>query len=151
MSHAEYRHALDAAWSDFGDGRSIIGIDDTSPNVSTNSVFRLHLSDGTRVFAKVSNYGSYFLFAEDHDRLFRCTQLIQGTRFENFLAPVLAKSREGFISSAIQSRAKFRRHQTALSLMPSIFWIYYQALLHRRIFLSLLNTSASCTNTLTTF
>ena len=95
MSHSEYRHALDAAWSDFGDTRSIVGIDDTSPNVSTNSVFRLHLSDGTHVFAKVSSYGSYFLFAEDHDRLFRCTQLIQGTRFENFLAPVLAKTQVG--------------------------------------------------------
>lgn len=95
MSHSEYRHALDAAWSDFGDTRSIVGIDDTSPNVSTNSVFRLHLSDGTHVFAKVSSYGSYFLFAEDHDRLFRCTQLIQGTRFKNFLAPVLAKTQVG--------------------------------------------------------
>ncbi|CAB4591205.1 unannotated protein [freshwater metagenome] len=41
------------------------------------------------MFAKVSNYGSYFLFAEDHDRLFRCTQLLTGTRFADFLAPVL--------------------------------------------------------------
>jgi hypothetical protein len=94
MSQSEYLRALHAAWSDFGDTRTIVGIDDTSPNVSTNTVFRVHLSDHSCVFAKVSNYGSYFLFAEDHDRLFRCTQLLKNTRFEDFLVPVLAKDNQ---------------------------------------------------------
>ena len=98
MSQSEYLRALHDAWADFGDPRSIVGIDDTSPNVSTNTVFRLHLSDRSCVFAKVSNYGSYFLFAEDHDRLFRCTQLLQGTRFEDFLVPVLAKDNQPIVS-----------------------------------------------------
>lgn len=92
MIHFDYRLALAAAWSDFADPRDIVDVEDTSPRVSTNTVFRLHLDDASHVYAKVSNYGSYFLFAEDHDRLFRCTQLLQGTRFENFLAPVLARS-----------------------------------------------------------
>ena len=92
MSLSEYRQALAAAWSDFGDPRVIVDVEDTSPRVSTNTVFRVYLDDASHVYAKVSNYGSYFLFAEDHDRLFRCTQLLQGTPFENFLAPVLAKS-----------------------------------------------------------
>lgn len=91
MSHSDYRRALTAAWSDFGDPRVIVDVVDTSPHVSTNTVFRVHLNDGTNVYAKVSNYGSYFLFAEDHDRLFRCTELLQNTRFANFLAPVLKR------------------------------------------------------------
>ncbi len=37
--------------------------------MSTNHVYRVALDDGHHVIAKVSSYGSYFLFAEDHDRL----------------------------------------------------------------------------------
>ncbi|MFZ1491599.1 MAG: hypothetical protein WAS51_16800 [Ilumatobacteraceae bacterium] len=81
--------ALHAAWDAFGDPRSVTAITEASPKVSTNEVYRLALDDGSRVYGKVSSYGSYFLFAEDHDRLFRCTELLQGTRFAGFLAPVL--------------------------------------------------------------
>ena len=96
MSETQNRAALSSAWSDFDDRRTIVAVDDTSPRVSTNSVYRLTLSDRSHVYAKVSSYGSYFLFAEDHDRLFRCTHLLAGTRFENFLAPVLGKSGRPF-------------------------------------------------------
>jgi hypothetical protein len=89
MDEVVHRQALTKAWADFGDQRSIIEVYDTSPRVSTNTVYRVALEDGTNVYGKVSNYGSYFLFAEDHDRLFRCTDLLRGSRFENFLAPVL--------------------------------------------------------------
>jgi len=89
MDEVVHRQALTKAWAEFGDRRSIIEVYDTSPRVSTNTVYRVALDDGTNVFGKVSNYGSYFLFAEDHDRLFRCTDLLRGSRFENFLAPVL--------------------------------------------------------------
>lgn len=92
QSATHHRAAVEVAWAAFGDPRSIVAIHDTSPRVSTNSVYRIDLAgDGaaSRVFAKVSNYGSYFLFSEDHDRLFRCRRLLAGTRFADFLAPVL--------------------------------------------------------------
>lgn len=89
MEEMVHRDALTKAWVAFGDRRSIVEVFDTSPRVSTNTVYRVALDDGTCVFGKVSNYGSYFLFAEDHDRLFRCTELLRGSRFEGFLAPVL--------------------------------------------------------------
>ena len=57
--------------------------------VSTNRVYQLTLDDGSTAIAKVSNYGSFFLFAEDHDRLHRCHALLQGGRFEHFLADSL--------------------------------------------------------------
>lgn len=91
--------ALDAvrrAWADFGDERRIVDVAETSAHVSTNRVFRLSLDDEQSVVAKVSNYGSYFLFAEDHDRLYECTKLLQGTRWSNFLAVILTKDSRPF-------------------------------------------------------
>lgn len=80
-----------SAWKAFGDARTIDKIVEVSAFVSTNHVYRVELSDHTNVIAKVSSYGSYFLFREDHDRLQACKQLLQGTRFGNFLAGVLTK------------------------------------------------------------
>ena len=70
-----HRTAISAAWAAFGDRRSIVAVDEVSANVSTNRVYRLHLDDGASVVGKVSSYGSYFLFYEDHDRLNRCARL----------------------------------------------------------------------------
>jgi hypothetical protein len=92
MTALDYDRAVDVvrrAWLDLGDERSIAEIEETSAHVSTNRVFRLSLSTDETVVAKVSNYGSFFLFAEDHDRLFECTRLLQGTRWADFLATIL--------------------------------------------------------------
>jgi hypothetical protein len=77
------------AWAHYGDPRRIVEILDMSAMVSTNTVMRVKLSDGSAVFAKISSYGSYFLFAEDHDRLHRLALLLRGTRFEGLLADSL--------------------------------------------------------------
>ena len=84
------------AWSSFGDPRTIAAVEETSAHVSTNRVFRLRLSDASSVIAKVSSYGSYFLFAEDHDRLHRTRTLLAGTRWESFLAEVMSVSGRSF-------------------------------------------------------
>jgi hypothetical protein len=77
------------AWHRFGDLRTIVDITDMSAMVSTNTVMRVTLSDGSAVFSKVSSYGSYFLFAEDHDRLHRLTLLLRDTRFAGLMADSL--------------------------------------------------------------
>ena len=84
------------AWSTLGDPRSISTVAETSAHVSTNRVFRLRLSDSSSVIAKVSSYGSYFLFAEDHDRLHRTRTLMAGTRWESFLAEVMSVDGRSF-------------------------------------------------------
>ena len=66
----------------------IVRVDEVSANVSTNRVYRVHLDDGSTSICKVSSYGSYFLFVEDHDRLSRCARLLDGTRFGGMLADV---------------------------------------------------------------
>lgn len=93
---ALHRAALHSAWSAYGDARAIADVHDTSPRVSTNTVYRVQLDDGTNIYGKVSNYGSYFLFAEDHDRLFRCIELLKNTEFAHFLAPVLSRGERPF-------------------------------------------------------
>jgi hypothetical protein len=86
-----HRTAISAAWAAYGDPRSIVRIDEVSANVSTNRVYRLHLDDGFTLVGKVSSYGSYFLFYEDHDRLSRCADMLQATRFKGMLADIWRK------------------------------------------------------------
>jgi hypothetical protein len=83
-----HRQAVDAAWAAYGDERTIVDADDVSANVSTNRVYRLHLDDGATVVCKVSSYGSYFLFVEDHQQLDRCARLLGPTRFNGMLAEI---------------------------------------------------------------
>ena len=84
--------AVRELWSTLGDPRTVVSSVEVSANVSTNRVFLLRLNDDTHLFAKVSNYGSAFLFREDHDRVLRLRKGLAGTRFGNFLAAPLTKS-----------------------------------------------------------
>jgi len=86
---ARHRAVIGTAWADFGDERQVVAIDELSAMVSTNRVYRLRLDDGEAVIAKSSNYGSFFLFAEDHDRLHRTNELLHGGPFDGFMANAL--------------------------------------------------------------
>ncbi|MDW3214497.1 MAG: hypothetical protein R8G01_10895 [Ilumatobacteraceae bacterium] len=86
---ARHRDVIAAAWDDFGDDRRVAATDELSAMVSTNRVYRLSLDDGSSVIAKSSSYGSFFLFAEDHDRLHRTNQLLHGGPYEDFMANAL--------------------------------------------------------------
>ena len=83
-----HRDVVHAAWTEYGDPRHITSLDEVSANVSTNRVYRVHLDDGSTLVSKVSSYGSYFLFLEDHERLRRCAELLDTTRFAGMLADV---------------------------------------------------------------
>ena len=94
---ARHREVIAAAWRDYGDRRTITNVHELSAMVSTNRVYRLSLDDGSNVIAKSSNYGSFFLFAEDHDRLHRATQLLHGGPYERFMANVLTRDGEPYL------------------------------------------------------
>lgn len=89
-----HRHAVHAAWEEYGDPRSITYLDEVSANVSTNRVYRVHLDDASTFVCKVSSYGSYFLFVEDHERLRLCASLLDSTRFAGMLADVWTERRD---------------------------------------------------------
>jgi hypothetical protein len=82
---------ITTAWTAYDASRTIDHVVEVSAHVSTNRVFRVVFDDSSHIVAKVSSYGSYFLFAEDHDRLFTCAQLLRGSRWEGFLAEVLPR------------------------------------------------------------
>jgi hypothetical protein len=92
-----HREVVELAWRDSGDDRRIRDVVELSAMVSTNRVYRVVLDDGSSVVAKVSNYGSFFLFAEDHDRLHRCTQLLSGSQYTNFLARALTRGDRPYV------------------------------------------------------
>ena len=92
-----HREVVAAAWADTGDGRAVVDMAELSAMVSTNRVYRLTLDDGHRLIAKSSNYGSFFLFAEDHDRLARTNQLLHGGRYEGFMARTLKVAGQPYI------------------------------------------------------
>jgi hypothetical protein len=92
-----HRQVVAAAWNDYGDPRRIVDVAELSAMVSTNRVYRLTLDDGTRVIVKSSNYGSFFLFAEDHDRLHRANRLLGGGPYERFLADAYTRDGKPYI------------------------------------------------------
>jgi Ser/Thr protein kinase RdoA (MazF antagonist) len=87
---------LSEAWADLGRDDPIVSTVETSAGVSTNRVYRLVLESGHSAFAKVSSYGSYVHFRQDHARIRQWTSLLQGGRYGAFLAPVLLKNGEVF-------------------------------------------------------
>ena len=89
VTDRDAQRAVRKVWSDLHDPRTVVSSIEVSSNVSTNRVFLLRLDDGTNLFAKVSNYGSPFLFREDHDRVQRLIDAFRGTRYEGFLAAPL--------------------------------------------------------------
>ena len=80
-----------------GDGRRIEAVWDASPGVSTNRVFRILLDDGRSIFAKIVSYGSFIHFRQDHQRIAQWSRLLSGTRFSDFLAPIIEKDGEPYI------------------------------------------------------
>lgn len=92
-----HREAVTAAWDAYDDVRRITDVHELSAMVSTNRVYRLELADGSAVIAKSSNYGSFFLFAEDHDRLHRVTELLAAGRYDGFMAPTLTASGRPYV------------------------------------------------------
>ncbi len=94
---ARHRNAVAAAWIDYGDDRSVAQVDELSAMVSTNRVYRLRFTDESSVIAKSSHYGSFFLFAEDHDRLHRVTRLLHGGRYDGFMADALTRDGKPYV------------------------------------------------------
>lgn len=94
---SRHRSAVTAAWASLASGQKVLATVELSAMVSTNRVYRLALDDGSRVVAKSSDFGSFFLFAEDHDRLHRCSHLLQGGRYERFMAKAVVVDDRPFI------------------------------------------------------
>lgn len=86
-----------AAWQAYGDRRKVLSIDEISAAVSTNRVYRLVLSDKKELIAKVSSYGAFVHFRQDHERINQWAELLRYSRYRNFLARVVERDGKIFI------------------------------------------------------
>jgi len=84
------------AWAEFDDRHEIKGIYDVSAHVSTNHVYKISFYNREPVFAKLSDYGNYDDFKEDHIIINNLANNIESP-YENFLARSLIKKNELFI------------------------------------------------------
>jgi Ser/Thr protein kinase RdoA (MazF antagonist) len=82
---------LHAAWEAYADWRKLTAIEEISANVSTNRVYRLVLSDRKELIAKVSSYGAFVHFRQDHQRINQWAELLRYSRYRNFLAKVVER------------------------------------------------------------
>lgn len=79
------------AWKGYDPSRTISTIEDISPMVSTNSVYKVTFTDEDFVIAKLSTFGKYEHFKEDH-RIIHSLSNNLLYPFENLLAKSLLKN-----------------------------------------------------------
>lgn len=91
----DYFEIVRMAWEEFDDRHEIRRISDKSANVSTNQVYKLSFDDRQPVFAKLSEYGKYDIFREDHIIINNLANNLEAP-YENFLAKSLLKRNELF-------------------------------------------------------
>lgn len=106
MRLVDYPTIIKKAWTEFDASLQIQTIEDISARVSTNHVFKVTLEDGSVVIAKLSYFGKYEHFLEDH-RIIHALANNLLYPFENVLAKSLVRDgqvytyrhRNGFIDA----------------------------------------------------
>ncbi len=96
MDHQLSNLIIRKAWEGYDASKAIQDIEDISANVSTNKVFRITFDDGDMVIAKLSNFGKFEYFKEDH-RIIHSLSNNLLYPFENFLAKSLLKNNRVYI------------------------------------------------------
>lgn len=96
MQPLDYIQIIKHAWREFDDRHEIKGVFDVSAYVSTNHVYKISFFKREPVFAKLSDYGNFEDFREDHIIINNLANNLERP-YENFLAQSLVKKNELFI------------------------------------------------------
>lgn len=96
MSFINFNEIVHEAWEAYDSSREIIRIEDISAKVSTNYVYRITLKDHNIIVAKLSYFGKFEHFVEDHSIINALSNNLPNP-FENFLARSLMKGNELFV------------------------------------------------------
>lgn len=86
-----YMDIVREAWKGYDPSRTILTIEDISPMVSTNRVYKVTFTDEDFIIAKLSTFGKYEHFKEDH-RIIHSLSNNLLYPFENLLAKSLLKN-----------------------------------------------------------
>ncbi len=111
---------LRSAWEAYGQRSEVVGITELSAKVSTNVVYKLSLSDDREVVAKISRYGSYVHFRQDHYRIHEWIHRLRGTRYASFLAPVLLKDDTVFTYREGDAWVAFYKKHEFYDFLPKV-------------------------------
>lgn len=103
MQTLDYHQIIRQAWEEFDDKNKIKGIYDVSAHVSTNHVYKVSFFDRKPVFAKLSDYGRFEHFKEDHIIINNLANNLEEP-YENFLARSLVKRNELYIYRYYQQK-----------------------------------------------
>ncbi len=96
MHEFDYVKIIKHAWTEFDDRHKIRRIYDVSAYVSTNQVYKISFYDREPVFAKLSDYGRFDDFREDHIIINNLANNLEAP-YQMFLAQSLVKKNELFI------------------------------------------------------
>ena len=98
-----YSNIIKKAWQGYDASKNIRLIEDISAMVSTNHVYRITFDDDDIIIAKLSNFGKFEHFKEDH-RIIHSLSNNLLYPFENFLAKSLLKNNRVYIYRHRQAR-----------------------------------------------
>jgi hypothetical protein len=90
MSFIDFTTIVKEAWQAYDDTRKIVRIEDISAQVSTNHVYRITFTDRALIVAKLTYFGRYEHFVEDHAIINSLSNNLPAP-FENFLSRPLMK------------------------------------------------------------
>lgn len=96
MKFVDFPTIVKEAWANYQDERSIKFIYDMSVRVSTNHVYKIDFHDGSSVFAKLSYFGAFEYFKEDHTIINMLANTLPPP-YEHFLAKSLTQEEEVFV------------------------------------------------------
>jgi hypothetical protein len=93
MRQIDFTNIIREAWHKYDSSRPIQSVSDISALVSTNHVFRVKLESDDVVIAKLSYFGKFGHFKEDHSIINALANNLPSP-FQNFLARSLVKANE---------------------------------------------------------
>ncbi len=96
MSFIDFISIVKEAWQAYDNTRPIARISDISAQVSTNHVYKITFADRSFIVAKLSYFGKYEHFLEDHSIINALSNNLPAP-FENFLARSLMKGNALFV------------------------------------------------------
>jgi hypothetical protein len=95
MRNTDFTEIVKHAWREFDNRHEIKAVYDVSVHVSTNHVYKISFYNREPVFAKLSDYGKFEDFREDHIIINNLANNLERP-YENFLAQSLVKKNELF-------------------------------------------------------
>lgn len=96
MYRIDFLKIIKLAWQDYDPSRTILSVEDISAKVSTNHVYKITFEDGWFIIAKLSYFGRFSHFVEDHTIINSLSNNLPFP-YENFLSRSLMKGNQLYV------------------------------------------------------